>query len=70
MGNGPSRGTPTRRWAVELGKRRFALARALWDARGDRQRARHLAEQAREGFVVGGASREHSQAVERWLASR
>ena len=54
--------------ATELGKRRFALARALWDARGDRRRARQLAEQAREGFVVVGASREHSQAVERWLA--
>ncbi len=56
--------------AVELGKRRFALARALWDARGDRQRARQLALQAREGFVAGGASRERLQAVERWLASR
>jgi len=57
--------------ALDLGVRRFALARVLWDARGDRQRARVLAEQAREGLLAAGASgRAAEAAAAQWLASR
>ena len=57
--------------ALDLGVRRFALARALWDARGDRQRARELGEQAREGLLAAGAEgQEALAAATKWLASR
>jgi tetratricopeptide (TPR) repeat protein/tRNA A-37 threonylcarbamoyl transferase component Bud32 len=56
---------------VELAELRLGLARALWDTRQDRPRARLLAEQARAGLVEAGpnpASAEISATVDRWLA--
>jgi len=56
---------------LDLGVRRLALAQALWDARGDRRRARMLAEQAREGLIAAGAPGRAAQAAAtQWLASR
>lgn len=53
----------------------FGLAQALWDAPTDagrdRQRARQLAEHAREGFQQAGPSSiESLESVEAWLANR
>jgi tetratricopeptide (TPR) repeat protein len=46
----------------------FALARALWDSRGDRARARKLVDAARKPFVAGGARTHESLAdVDAWL---
>ena len=49
----------------ELARLRFALARALWDTGGDRERARKLAEQAEAGQPDAGRKSE----VTKWLAS-
>jgi tetratricopeptide (TPR) repeat protein/tRNA A-37 threonylcarbamoyl transferase component Bud32 len=56
---------------VELAELRLGLARALWDTRQDRPRARLLAEQARAGLQEAGpspASADISATLERWLA--
>ena len=57
---------------VLLAEGRFVLARALWEDRSERSRARSLAEQAREGWASEGAddpqTREYLADVERWLA--
>jgi tetratricopeptide (TPR) repeat protein len=48
---------------------RFALARALVATGGDRDRARSLAEGARDGFAtLGDPGRRHAAEVARWLA--
>ncbi|MBL8975922.1 MAG: tetratricopeptide repeat protein, partial [Myxococcales bacterium] len=52
-----------------LARVRFALARALWEARGDRARARALAEQAREGLAAAPTPGEALQEVDAWIAS-
>jgi tetratricopeptide (TPR) repeat protein/predicted Ser/Thr protein kinase len=49
----------------ELSAARFAVARALWDAHGDRARARTLAEQALTGAPAG-ATRDE---IDAWLAA-
>jgi len=55
----------------ELAETRFALARALWEARRDRKRALGLAAQALEGFTAAGqlAATERDLA-DAWLAKR
>jgi tetratricopeptide (TPR) repeat protein len=61
-------GRPFRR--LENARTRFALARALWGAGGDRARARTLAQQARrelEGST--GLAEPSSRTVDRWLAA-
>jgi tetratricopeptide (TPR) repeat protein len=52
---------------LELAETRFATARALWDAGGDKKRARTLAEAARDAYARAG-SRSLGD-VERWLAA-
>lgn len=48
----------------------LATEMALWAARGDRRRARLLAEQAREGYAAAGAvAHDKLAAVTRWLAA-
>jgi hypothetical protein len=47
----------------ELAEARFTVARALWDAHGDRARARTLAQQAADNATMRGD-------VAQWLASR
>jgi tetratricopeptide (TPR) repeat protein len=49
--------------AGDLADARFAVAAALWDTHGDRARARHLAEQARDGETDA----ERKQAIVDWL---
>jgi hypothetical protein len=57
--------SPDLRVAVE-----FALARALWDSRGDRKRAHELAVRASgEIRAIADAPREDVVEIERWLAS-
>ncbi len=53
-----------------LANLRFALARALWEAGGDRARARVLAEQARAGFAAMPAPGAALQQVNAWIAAR
>jgi tetratricopeptide (TPR) repeat protein len=56
---------------AELADTRFALARALWATRADRQRASELAEQARAGYVGLGPEAGHDlRELEAWLAER
>jgi tetratricopeptide (TPR) repeat protein len=56
---------------VERSKALFALARALWESGGDRQRARALAQEAREGHGRSGRLAEaERREVEAWLAKR
>jgi tetratricopeptide (TPR) repeat protein len=50
-----------------LGHTRFVLARSLWGARGDRTRARALAEQARADFAASAHAKEMAE-VDRWLS--
>lgn len=50
----------------ELAEVRFLLARALWDGGGNRGRAIHLAEQARDRYVAIGTPDERSE-IARWL---
>jgi hypothetical protein len=59
----------------ELAETRFALARAVWDARGDRARAVALANDARAGYApdaarFGGEYAEAVAAIDAWLAAR
>jgi tetratricopeptide (TPR) repeat protein len=51
----------------DLAETRFALARALRDAGRDRDRARSLATQAREGLVHSVTAKERVAAVDAWL---
>jgi hypothetical protein len=53
----------------DLAETRFALARALRDAGRDRERARSLATQARDGFAQSGAAKERVAAADVWLAA-
>jgi len=57
--------------AANLAETRFALARALWDAAGDRRRARRLAEEARDGYAHApdAEARSEHQRVDAWLSS-
>ena len=48
---------------------RFALARALWDADGERPRARRLASEARDAYAHA-TDAPHREAVDAWLARR
>jgi eukaryotic-like serine/threonine-protein kinase len=50
----------------DMGYARFALAKALWGAGGDRGRAVALAKQARDDFAASGRTDPHAE-VERWL---
>lgn len=52
-----------------LAELRFALARALWDARADRPRALALAAEAREALAAAPALAGRVEAVTRWLAA-
>jgi len=53
---------------VQLARARYILAKALWSANRDRDRARELAEQARRGFAAGGvAASKGLAAVDGWL---
>jgi len=54
--------------AEELAEVRFAYARALWEAKKDKNRALVLAAQARDGFRRGHDRRAEDQA-DRWLAA-
>ncbi|MBS1122410.1 MAG: serine/threonine kinase family protein [Deltaproteobacteria bacterium] len=55
---------------VVRGRAELAAADALWDAGGDRHRARKLAEAAHAAFAKAGAGAKNELAqVERWLAS-
>ncbi|HEV7555140.1 MAG TPA: serine/threonine-protein kinase, partial [Kofleriaceae bacterium] len=55
---------------VQLARARYVLAKALWSANRDRDRARELAEQARRGFAAGGvAASTGLAAVDGWLAN-
>jgi tetratricopeptide (TPR) repeat protein len=55
---------------ADLGHRRFVLACALWDAGGDRVRARKLAEEGRRGYVImGGDAKEELDEIDAWLAT-
>jgi tetratricopeptide (TPR) repeat protein len=52
-------------------ERRFALARALWDARRDRSRAIELAREARRLLESSGAGQEDSlRDIDAWLVAR
>jgi tetratricopeptide (TPR) repeat protein len=57
-----------------LAEARFELARALWEAEADagrdRERARILAEQARDGLRAVGKSEATLATIEAWLAAR
>jgi len=57
--------------AWKLAEARFALAKALWDNRADRKRARQLAQAALSGFEDGERdSAEDLAEVKAWLAKR
>ena len=62
-GVAPPAGRTRRRGIPTLATTRFALARALWDAKRDRERARALATTALEEFGEG----ERGDAVRAWL---
>jgi tetratricopeptide (TPR) repeat protein len=63
----PTGGVPPR----DLGVFRFALARALWESRADRARARALAAEARDYLAAAGASWKSDLAeIEAWIAER
>lgn len=54
-----------------VARTRFALAQALWDTGGDRDRALRLARQARQDFLSQGEEeRVALDEVEQWLAAR
>ncbi|MCY1013941.1 tetratricopeptide repeat protein [Nannocystis pusilla] len=53
----------------ELAEARFAVARALWDANGDRTRARALAEQAATTYPTAPGTEDARASVGKWLAS-
>ena len=50
-----------------LEEARFALARALWESKGDRARAVELASQARDGYVRRGYKTKALSEVKAWL---
>jgi tetratricopeptide (TPR) repeat protein/predicted Ser/Thr protein kinase len=52
---------------VRLGETRFALARALWDAGGDRKRAHALGTAARDDFASPPARPEKTREIDGWL---
>jgi serine/threonine-protein kinase len=53
----------------DLARTRFALARGLWKAAGDRERARLLAGQAKQGYAEAGKKhRRDLGRVEAWIA--
>jgi hypothetical protein len=52
---------------VKRSETRFALARALWEARRDRGRARTLAEEARAAYAKSAGGNNKSAEVDRWL---
>ncbi|MBI3182282.1 MAG: tetratricopeptide repeat protein [Myxococcales bacterium] len=55
--------------AAQLGETRFALARALFEARKDPDRAQALARKAREDFAaLGEQARDRLAEIESWLA--
>jgi tetratricopeptide (TPR) repeat protein len=59
----------------EAGEAQFALARALWDSGADKKRARAMAKEARENFLLpaekyGSYYAQHLAEVDRWLAER
>jgi tetratricopeptide (TPR) repeat protein len=54
---------------VELAETRFALARALWEAGGDKERARRLAQEAESALAHPGSEALRTR-VQAWLASR
>ncbi len=57
--------------AAEIAEMRFVLARALWEARGNRERARALAREAAAALAQAGARKDELRAeVERWLEAR
>ncbi|WP_434425129.1 tetratricopeptide repeat protein [Nannocystis pusilla] len=53
----------------ELAEARFAVARALWEAGGDRPRARALAEQAATTYPTAPGTEDARAKVREWLAS-
>jgi tetratricopeptide (TPR) repeat protein len=53
---------------IEMGETRFALAQALWDTAGDRQRAHRLAAEARSDFNNPPHASRRDE-VDRWLES-
>jgi hypothetical protein len=54
-----------------MARARFALARAIVASRGDRARARSLAEAARAGVApLGAVGRRRAAEVASWLARR
>ena len=55
-----------RRQPVRLAETRFALARALWESRGDRRAARSLAVQAQDDFA---STSTQGRDVGQWLAA-
>lgn len=55
--------------AESLGKCRFSLARAMWDAKRDRPRARVLANEARADLEQAEDADEALEAVDAWLAA-
>ncbi|MCH9686337.1 MAG: tetratricopeptide repeat protein, partial [Deltaproteobacteria bacterium] len=57
-------------FARELAQTRLALARALWDGGGDRNRARSLARHALDGFGnIGAGARKDAAAARAWLST-
>jgi hypothetical protein len=48
---------------------RFALAKALWEAKGDRNHAAELARQARDACAKSFTRRKDVAEVEAWLAA-
>jgi hypothetical protein len=56
---------------TSMGNTRFALARALWDGKGDRKQARQLADEARGDFAGEGpfGARRRDE-VDAWLRAR
>jgi tetratricopeptide (TPR) repeat protein/tRNA A-37 threonylcarbamoyl transferase component Bud32 len=53
-----------------IAETQFLLARALWDAKGDRKRARELAESARTTWAKDAAWSSNVELVDEWLAKR
>jgi len=57
--------------AKEIAESQYTLARALWAANRDRERARSLAGAARATFVAGGKGTERSLSeIDRWMTER
>jgi hypothetical protein len=54
---------------LEASETRFALARALWDAGGDRTRARHLAAAARADYERTPSPSRKGAEIAAWLST-